>query len=212
MVVPSPTFLPCQAETGVQSRADLAKAALRRTLRAARRDHVAALPAAMSRLVFNRPPRPVVDWLGTRGPIGFYHAMGAEAPTLGWIRWFHENGGRIALPWFERRSAAMAFREWSDPWDDDLLEPAPYGGLQPLASAPLLDPAALVVPLVGFTADGGRLGQGGGHYDRWLGDHPAVDAIGLAWDVQQVDELPLEPHDRPLAAVVTPTRIYWSEN
>jgi 5,10-methenyltetrahydrofolate synthetase len=64
------------------------------------------------------------------------------------------------------------------------------------------------VPLVGFTADGQRLGQGGGHYDRWLAAHPDTVAIGLAWDMQLADELPTEPHDRPLAAVVTPTRIY----
>lgn len=66
----------------------------------------------------------------------------------------------------------------------------------------------LFVPLVGFTAEGARLGQGGGHYDRWLADHPDTTAIGLAWDGQRVDDLPTEAHDIPLAAVVTPTRIY----
>jgi 5-formyltetrahydrofolate cyclo-ligase len=30
----------------------------------------------------------------------------------------------------------------------------------------------------------------------------------MAWDVQKVDELPLEPHDFPLKAIVTPTRLY----
>jgi len=67
-----------------------------------------------------------------------------------------------------------------------------------------------VVPLIAFTADGHRLGQGGGHYDRWLGAHPETPAIGLAWDCQLAEELPVEDHDHPLAAVVTPTRIYAS--
>lgn len=66
----------------------------------------------------------------------------------------------------------------------------------------------MFVPCVGFTADGGRLGQGAGHYDRWLAAHPSAVAIGLAWDCQLVDELPTEPHDHPLDAVVTPTRLY----
>jgi 5-formyltetrahydrofolate cyclo-ligase len=66
----------------------------------------------------------------------------------------------------------------------------------------------LFVPVVGFTEDGARLGQGGGHYDRWLAAHPGAVAIGLAWDCQRVDALPVEPHDAPLAAVVTPTRLY----
>jgi 5-formyltetrahydrofolate cyclo-ligase len=62
--------------------------------------------------------------------------------------------------------------------------------------------------LLGFTRDGHRLGQGGGHYDRWLASHPQVVALGLGWDCQLLDNLPLEPHDCALRAIVTPTRIY----
>ena len=76
-----------------------------------------------------------------------------------------------------------------------------------LADAPLVQPQVLFVPLVSFTT-GARLGQGGGHYDRWLADHPDTVAIGLAWDCQLVDALPIEPHDIPLTAIITPTRIY----
>jgi 5-formyltetrahydrofolate cyclo-ligase len=69
-------------------------------------------------------------------------------------------------------------------------------------------PDVLFVPLVGFTARGDRLGQGGGHYDRWLAANPHVPAIGLGWDCQLVEDLPREDHDRPLSAVVTPTRLF----
>ena len=61
---------------------------------------------------------------------------------------------------------------------------------------------------MGFTAQGKRLGQGGGHYDRWLASRPATLRIGLAWDAQLVEELPVEPHDMALNAIVTPTRLY----
>ena len=64
------------------------------------------------------------------------------------------------------------------------------------------------MPLVGFTEQGDRIGQGGGFYDRWLAAHPDTLAIGMAWDVQKVDELPVEDHDMPLTAIITPTRIY----
>jgi 5-formyltetrahydrofolate cyclo-ligase len=64
------------------------------------------------------------------------------------------------------------------------------------------------VPLVGFSADGARLGQGGGHYDRWLAAHPEATALGLGWDCQLVEDLPLEAHDQPLTAIITPTRLY----
>mgnify|MGYP006195389569 FL=1 len=53
-----------------------------------------------------------------------------------------------------------------------------------------------------------RLGQGAGHYDRWLANNPPHAAIGLAWDCQLEESLPIEPHDVPLHAVVTPTRLY----
>ena len=186
------------------------KAELRKALRRARSEHVAALPASVSRLVFSRPPVPVVEMLEPFPQLGVYLAVGSEAPTLGWIRWLHENGWRIALPWFAGRGAPMQFREWGDPFNDDLLVPAPYGGLQPRPDAAELEPEALVVPLLGFTADGHRLGQGGGHYDRWLTDHPGTPTVGLGWDVQLVESLPLEPHDHALDAVVTPTQIYRS--
>jgi 5-formyltetrahydrofolate cyclo-ligase len=64
------------------------------------------------------------------------------------------------------------------------------------------------VPLLGFTPRGDRLGQGGGHYDRWLEANPSVPAIGLAWDCQKMENLPVEPHDRRLAMIVTPTRVH----
>ena len=102
----------------------------------------------------------------------------------------------------------MQFAAWSDPWEDSDCRVGPFGVLQPADDAEPVSPDLLFVPLLGFTADGARLGQGGGHYDRWLTAHPRVPAIGLAWDAQLVEALPIEPHDHPLTAVVTPTRLY----
>jgi 5-formyltetrahydrofolate cyclo-ligase len=65
-----------------------------------------------------------------------------------------------------------------------------------------------MVPLLAFTPEGTRLGQGGGHYDRWLDDNPGTVPLGLAWDCQCLDHLPVELHDRHLRAVITPTRFY----
>ena len=92
----------------------------------------------------------------------------------------------------------------------DLLEmPHPFSFEEiEAAKAEVLVPEILFVPLVGFTPTLARLGQGGGHYDRWLAEHPPLLAIGLAWDAQACDALPTEPHDVPLDAVVTPTRIF----
>lgn len=72
----------------------------------------------------------------------------------------------------------------------------------------------LLMPLVGFDAQGGRLGMGGGFYDRalaWRTRRPHCHSpklIGLAHACQQVDALPLEPWDVPLEGVFTDRQFF----
>ena len=180
---------------------------LRKSLRAARREHVAALDKGTRALLFLRPPRPLLEVIAPDDRIGLYSAMPHEAPASGYARFFAERGNALALPRFAHRGAPMEFARFTDPFEESDLETGPFGLLQPLPDADTLDPEVLLVPLLGFTADGGRIGQGGGHYDRYLAAHPQVTAIGLAWDAQLVDTLPTEAHDVPLSFVVTPTRL-----
>lgn len=197
MVGPSP---PTQSFQG--------KSELRKHFRALRREHVASLPQSMRALLFLRPPVPVVGIIPEAATVGLYYPHANEAPTLSYARWLHENGRKVALPGFTDRGAAMAFHIWADPFDETTLESGPFGVPQPAAESVEAVPEVLFMPLIAFTAEGARLGQGGGHYDRWLAAHPATLPIGLAWDVQLADTLPHEPHDRTLAMVITPTRLY----
>lgn len=186
------------------------KRSLRAAMRTQRRAHVAALPASTRALVFLRPPGAIAALAPEGATVGLYHAREAEAPTRGWAQWFFESGRTVALPWFADRDAPMRFRAWRDPFEDSDLVAGPFGP-QPAADADEVAPALTAVPVLAFTPAGDRLGQGGGHYDRWLAANPATIPIGLAWDVQCVAELPVEPHDRRLRAVVTPTRLYEGE-
>ncbi|GAD47327.1 putative 5-formyltetrahydrofolate cyclo-ligase [Caenibius tardaugens NBRC 16725] len=188
--------------------AEISKDALRQIFRNRRRAHVAALPSGTRALLFHRPPRPIVDLIPEGAQIGLYRATPNEAPAAAYARFFQEAGHRIALPRFSARNEPMGFAEFADPFDESDLVQGPYGMAQPPESALAITPDVLFVPLLGFTADGHRLGQGGGHYDRWLEAHPGTIAIGLAWDCQLNDELPLEPHDRHMTAIITPTRLY----
>jgi 5-formyltetrahydrofolate cyclo-ligase len=189
---------------------EITKTQLRRSLRAARRAHVEAQSDAIRALLFNRPPTPIVAQIATDAVIGLYHAAPFEAPTAGYAQFFHDAGHDIALSHFAARDAPMTFRRHSDPHGQSDLVPGPYGMMQPADDAELIAPDVLFVPLVGFTAAFDRLGQGGGHYDRWLAEHPGVRTIGLAWDAQLCADLPTQPHDQRLEAVITPTRIYGS--
>ena len=183
------------------------KGVLRKRLKAARRAHCTALPDGVRALLFLRPPRAVSDGIAAGTTIGIYAEAPDEAPASAYARWFFEAKHPVALPWFAERDAAMTFRLWENPLSGEGLERGPWGMLQPPADAPPAEPGLVFVPLVGFTASGARLGMGAGHYDRWLAEHPQASAIGLGWDCQETPLIPLEPHDRALDAVITPTRL-----
>ncbi|HEU4651771.1 MAG TPA: 5-formyltetrahydrofolate cyclo-ligase [Croceibacterium sp.] len=183
------------------------KKRLRRDLRRKRIEHAAALPPEVSALVFNRPPQPVLDLVPSGATIGLYRSDEGEARSASYIKFFFERGHPVALPRVTTLDKPMEFRLHTDPYEESDLEAGVWGLRQPRIEAPVVVPEVLFMPLVGFTARGDRLGQGGGYYDRYLAAHPQTIAIGMAWDVQEVAELPTELHDMRLSAIVTPTRV-----
>jgi 5-formyltetrahydrofolate cyclo-ligase len=99
------------------------------------------------------------------------------------------------------------------PYDPARLVRHRFGMLEPDAAAPLLDPAALdvaLVPGVAFDRQGGRLGFGGGFYDRFLPTTPAL-RVGIVYDNCLADALPCTDADQRMDWVVTPTREICTE-
>lgn len=90
------------------------------------------------------------------------------------------------------------------------LEHGRYGLYQPpgprLGATAIAAAEAVVVPALAVDRFGIRLGRGGGYYDRAL-VHARPDAVlvTVVFDDERVGELPREPHDRPVTAVVTPS-------
>ena len=89
------------------------------------------------------------------------------------------------------------------------LTPGRFGLLEP--DGERLEPAALasadvvVLPALAVSRDGVRLGRGGGFYDRALRHaQPGAVLVALVFDDEFVEDLPTEPHDRRVTAVVTP--------
>jgi len=105
-----------------------------------------------------------------------------------------------ALPYARREGRAMEFRRW-DGGAPAVLDECGIGS----SDGDPVRPDVVVVPCVGFTAAGHRLGYGAGYYDRWLAAHPHVVAIGVAWAMAEIDVATFAPrsHDVPLAFVVT---------
>lgn len=183
------------------------KKQLRDELRRKRKEHAASLPPEVSALVFARPPGAVLELVPEGATIGFYRSDEGEAPSRSYIKFFFERGNPIALPRVTTLDKPMEFRRHTDPYEESDLEAGVWGLRQPGIDAPVVVPEVLFMPLVGFTAKGDRLGQGGGYYDRYLAAHPTILAFGMAWDVQEVPQLPIELHDMRLTAIITPTRV-----
>jgi 5-formyltetrahydrofolate cyclo-ligase len=104
------------------------------------------------------------------------------------------------LPFAQRGPVQMHYRAWNGAAPtavDDCGIPASDGAL--------VQPDVVLVPCVGFTAEGYRLGYGSGYFDRWMARHPHVTAVGVAWSGSGIpaSALGLEPHDRPLTLIVT---------
>lgn len=109
-------------------------------------------------------------------------------------------GTRLALPEASKDPVAMHFLPW------DGTEPTRHDGCGiPTGEGKPLVPDVILVPCVGFTEDGHRLGYGGGYFDRYLAAHPEVTALGVAWRQARLPVGALQPasHDQPLVAVVT---------
>ncbi|MEO6277752.1 5-formyltetrahydrofolate cyclo-ligase [Roseateles sp.] len=102
-----------------------------------------------------------------------------------------------ALPFARREPAEMVFRRW------DGAEPTAQDecGIATSTGAVVV-PDVVLVPCVGFTREGFRLGYGGGYFDRWLAAHPGVTAIGLAWSAAET-HFAVEAHDRALTLILT---------
>ena len=115
----------------------------------------------------------------------------------------HERGARLCLPVIIDKQTIL-FRE--------LVRGAPmvetgFGTAGPPAEAAVLDPTFMLVPLAAFDARGHRIGYGAGYYDRAIarledkGLNPRL--VGVAFDCQEVEIVPDEPHDMPLEAILT---------
>ncbi len=134
-----------------------------------------------------------------------YHPLRTEIDPWPLMEVLEAAGCALALPVTPPRGApeALVFRRHRR--GGPLVRSA-FGVLEPPCTAPLVVPDLVLVPLLAFDRTGARLGYGAGHYDRTLpglGALPGFRAVGLAYAAQEVERLPVEPHDHPLHAILT---------
>jgi 5-formyltetrahydrofolate cyclo-ligase len=178
---------------------DDAKAALRAELRARRARLKAADPDAgvHAAQAFARAG------LGRFAVAAIYHPQGAEMDPYPLAAILERQGTRIALPVAVERDAPLVFRLITETGQ---MRPDAVGIPSPDDDAPAVRPELVICPLLAFDRRGGRLGQGGGFYDRTLAHLRAggpVVAIGLAYAGQELPGLPAGPFDQALDGVLT---------
>lgn len=110
--------------------------------------------------------------------------------------------GPVGVPVIMGAGQALQFSRWEP---DGALRAGPFGAQVPEVDD-FFEPEIVIVPLVAFDAHGGRLGYGGGFYDRTLDllrSRRGTLAIGFAFAAQEAQNLPLEATDQPLDMIVT---------
>jgi 5-formyltetrahydrofolate cyclo-ligase len=131
-----------------------------------------------------------------------YWPIRGEADPLSLLAGLADAGLTTALPVVAGSGQLLIFRQWRP---GDRLVTGPMGLREPAAESPATDPDLLFVPLAAFDRAGHRIGYGAGYYDATLAALAAKRplAIGLAFSTQEVASIPAEPHDHPLAFVIT---------
>lgn len=185
------------------------KAALRRGFAAAR----AAVPEP-DRIAAGRRIRDHVlemPQVAAAGTVAAYYSAGTEPDTRGLLFALWKRGSYVVLPVL----LPDGDLDWASYEGPGSLAPGPRGLLQPVE--PVRGPGTVsradvvLVPALAVDGRGNRLGRGGGSFDRALARvGGTVPTIALVYDGELVDELPSEPHDRPVRAVARPSHgITW---
>jgi 5,10-methenyltetrahydrofolate synthetase len=116
------------------------------------------------------------------------------------------EGVPLALPFANKLTGpgagAMVYRRWTV---HDAQGRDPCG--LPTASGAVVEPDVVLVPCLGYTDSGYRLGYGGGYFDRYLALHPGVTTVGVAWSGARIEQAVwqahAQAHDQPLTLIVT---------
>ncbi|MDB5475061.1 MAG: 5-formyltetrahydrofolate cyclo-ligase [Phenylobacterium sp.] len=175
------------------------KTALRLRMRGLRRRLAAEAPDAAFRAAEALP----LDRLPAFAIAALYYAHGTEIDPTPLAERLMALGVTTALPVARARDGLLQFRAWRP---GESLEPDAVGVPSPPEGAAVVTPQLVIAPLLAFDGQGGRLGQGGGHYDRTLANLRSggeVFVVGLAYAGQAVDAIPMEPHDQRLDGVLT---------
>ena len=167
----------------------------------ARRDALPAAERAAAAAAIAARPLPVEVPAGAI--VSGFSPLKSEINPVPLMRAFAAAGAGLALPVVAGRGKPLIMRAWA--FGEPLVSGV-WGIREPPASAPEVFPDILIVPMLAFDRAGQRIGYGAGYYDMTIGrlrDMKPVVALGIAYAVQEIAQIPTTPRDAALDLVLT---------
>lgn len=159
------------------------------------------IPADLSNTTAWKAANHLRTLLGQLGPsaVALYVPRGSEVNIMPLVEDLWQWQQTVCLPRVISRGYPLAFNVWAqgEKLGHDAL------GI-PAADGPEIIPAVIVMPMLGYSRGGYRLGSGGGYYDLTLSHlKQPVITVGVCHTELEVSDFPAEPHDHRLNHIVT---------
>lgn len=174
------------------------KLAIRKELKAARAD-ISPLSRASEARAVTRFALRLPEVQGARRAF-CYLSSPLELATDDLVNALIDRGVEVAVPLVVDQTTMLAVR--FPGWEE--VETGAFDIRQPRHRSSILGSIDVALtPALGFSRNGGRIGYGGGYYDRWFAQHSDCTRVGLAFTRQLVERLPIDPHDIRMHRIIT---------
>ncbi len=135
-----------------------------------------------------------------------YYPVRSEVNLESFVRLMQKNNHRFALPIIHEKGSHLLFKEWRM---NEELKIDKYNIKVPVNNI-FVEPKILIVPILAFDKNKNRLGYGGGYYDRtilFLEKKYKILKLGVAFDEQQANIVPVKNYDKKMDVIITQSRI-----
>jgi 5-formyltetrahydrofolate cyclo-ligase len=140
-----------------------------------------------------------------------YTSKEKEVNTKPLITKLFENGNPVIVPIIVKDDISLRLSYLRD---FSVLVPSTFGVPEPIGNEILAtgeNVDTIILPMLGFDRNGGRMGYGAGYYDRFLAKNQKVRKIGIAFACQEYDNLPVDENDIPMDYIITEDGIVYSK-
>jgi 5-formyltetrahydrofolate cyclo-ligase len=153
----------------------------------------------------------LLDLISDSETVMVYTSKEKEVNTVPLITALLERRNPIVVPIIVKEDISLRLSYLKD---RAVLVPSTFGVPEPIGSEIPADPNdidTIVLPMLGFDKNGGRIGYGAGYYDRFLSKNLTMQKIGIAYACQEVESLPVDENDIRMNCIITENGIVYSD-